>query len=56
MNSGVHCGVSEIYALLVFYRTQNDSFLQTFWVNPSVPSSGVKQSKKIFEDETDKLL
>ena len=56
MISVFHRGAHEIHALLVFYGAQNDSFLQTFWDKPSVPSSGVKESKKTLEDETDRLL
>lgn len=53
---GSHYGLNEICALLVFYSTQNGSFLRTFWVYTSIPSSWVKQSNKTLEDETDRLL
>jgi hypothetical protein len=45
--SGFHRGVNEMCALLRFYTAQNGSFLPTFRDKQSVPSSRVKQSKKM---------
>jgi len=45
--SGFCRGVNEICALLGFYAAQSGSFLPTFQNNILVPSSKVKQPKKV---------
>jgi hypothetical protein len=48
--------LGQICALLGFYAAQNGSFLPTFRVSRSVPTSRVKQSKNLtLENETDRL-
>jgi hypothetical protein len=44
--SGLCCDVDKICTLLGYYAALNGNPLPTFWDSISVPSSGVKKSKK----------
>ena len=54
VNLGFGREAAENCALLGHYAASSDNFLQRFWVNLSVPSSGFKNQKKP-EDENDRL-
>jgi hypothetical protein len=47
MISGFNCGVNESFTLLGCYAAKIGIYLPTFWDNLSVPSSRVKQSRKM---------